>query len=143
MNVRAFLDTNIIIYFYSETEIQKRDIAYKLLDNNDCITSTQMFNEASNVWLKKYMLSVDTIKKYLNNVESVCDEVLLLNRKTIDFALDLKEWYGYSYYDCLMLASALESDCDIILTEDMSDGQIIESKLKIVNPFKNQKREET
>jgi len=50
-------------------------------------------------------------------------------------ALDLKEKYGYSFFDCLMLASALESGCDVILSEDMGDGQIIENTLKIVNPF--------
>ena len=137
MNDRAFLDTNIFIYLYSETELPKRDIACKCLDKNDCITSTQIFNETTNVWLKKYSLQAETIKKYLDNIESVCDEVLILNRKTINLAIDLKVQYGYSYYDCLMLASALESDCDVILTEDMSDGQIIEGKLKIVNPFKN------
>ena len=54
---------------------------------------------------------------------------------TICKAVELKESYGYSYYDSLMLASALESDCDIILTEDMQDGQIIENRLKIINPF--------
>ena len=35
------------------------------------------------------------------------------------------------------LASALNSNCKTIYPEDMNDGQIIESKLKIINPFKN------
>jgi predicted nucleic acid-binding protein len=62
MNAKVFLDTNLIIYLYSETEIQKRDIAYKCLNDNDCIISTQILNEASNVWTKKYNLCIDTIK---------------------------------------------------------------------------------
>ena len=136
MSVRAFLDTNLIIYLYSETEAQKRDVAYKCLNHNDCVISTQILNEASNVWTKKYNLCTDTIKKYLKNVEQVCDEVIVIQTNTVYKALDLKENYGYSFFDCLMLASALESGCDIILTEDMSDGQIIENLLKIKNPFK-------
>jgi predicted nucleic acid-binding protein len=34
-----------------------------------------------------------------------------------------------------MIVSALNSNCDYLLTEDLSDGQIIENKLKIVNIF--------
>jgi predicted nucleic acid-binding protein len=34
-----------------------------------------------------------------------------------------------------MLASALDSDCAVIYTEDMSSGQMIDDRLKIVNPF--------
>ena len=136
MSDKAFLDTNLIVYLYSETEINKRDIAYKCLNSNDCIISTQILNEASNVWTKKYKLRAETVKKYLKNVEKVCDELIIIQNKTIYKALDLNALYGFSYYDCLMLASALESGCDIIFTEDMNDGQEIDGKLKIVNPFK-------
>jgi predicted nucleic acid-binding protein len=72
----------------------------------------------------------------LDGIEAVCDEIMIIQRKTINKALNLKDNYGYSYYDCLMLAAALEGNCDTIFTEDMSDGQIIEDQLKIVNPFK-------
>jgi len=43
--------------------------------------------------------------------------------------LDLKEIYGYSYYDSLILAAAVLSDCDYIFSEDLQDGQIIENKI--------------
>jgi predicted nucleic acid-binding protein len=136
MNDRVFLDTNVIIYLYSEDENEKRDAIYKCVNNNRCITSTQALNEASNVWLKKYSLDKNQIIEYLDGVEIVCDEILLIQRKTINQALNIKECYGFSYYDSLMLASALEGNCQIIFTEDMNDGQIIENTLKIVNPFK-------
>jgi len=137
MKDKTFIDTNIFVYLFSTEENKKRDICIDELDKYLRITSTQIFNETSNVWFKKYNLDANTIKKYLDNIERICDEVLCIDRKTINYALDLKARYGYSYYDCLMLASALESSCDILLTEDMSDGQVIENKLKIVNPFKN------
>jgi predicted nucleic acid-binding protein len=47
----------------------------------------------------------------------------------------IKEKYSYSWWDSLVLASALENSCKIIYTEDMQNGQIIENTLKIVNPF--------
>ena len=132
---RVFLDTNIIIYLYSVDEDDKRDISYKFVNSADCITSIQAMNEASNVWFRRHGLGKIEITKYLDEVESVCDEVMLVRRKTINLAMDIKERYGYSFYDCLMLASAIEANCTLILTEDMQDGQIIDGTLKITNPF--------
>jgi len=136
MNGRAFLDTNILVYFYSEDDENKRNKARQVLDDNDCVTSLQAMNEASNVWLRKFSLSSAQIIEHLDNIESVCDAVLPIGREMIDKALYLIERYGFSYFDCLMLASALESGCGTLFTEDMSDGQLVEETLKIVNPFK-------
>jgi predicted nucleic acid-binding protein len=135
MNVKAFLDTNILIYAYSAKEPKKRDVACRLLNQYDCITSTQIFNEASNVWLKKFNWNIDRIKEHLDNIELICEEVLAIERSTINMALDLRQDYNFSYYDSLMLASALEGDCVVIFTEDMNDGQYINKSLQIVNSF--------
>ena len=135
MNGRIFLDTNIIIYLYSEDESDKRGVAYNFVNNSNCVTSIQAMNEASNVWFKKHNLDKYEIFKYLDEIEAVCDEVMLIRRKTINQALDIKDQLGYSFYDCLMLASALEANCKVILTEDMQDGQVVNGSLKIVNPF--------
>jgi len=59
----------------------------------------------------------------------------MVDADIIQQALDIHAKYGYSYYDCLMLSSALESQSDYLLTEDMADGQIIEDRLRIVNIF--------
>ena len=137
MSDKAFLDTNVLIYFYSEDDEHKRDAAYNILNVHTCVTSIQALNESSNVWFNKYKWNAAKIEEHLKNIELVCDEVIPIHRDTISKAIILKDRYAYSYYDCLMLASALESDCKIIYTEDMSDGQIIENKLKIINPFKD------
>jgi len=76
------------------------------------------------------------IREHLDNIELVCECITIFGRETINMALGLKDKYGYSYFDCLMLASALENDCVYIFIEDMNDGQIIDGRLKIVNPFK-------
>lgn len=47
----------------------------------------------------------------------------------------LGERYGYSYFDSLMLASALEQGCSILYSEDMQHGQILEGGLRIIDPF--------
>ena len=43
--------------------------------------------------------------------------------------------YNYSFYDSLIIAAAIESGCSILYSEDMQHNQLIEEKLKIVNPF--------
>jgi len=136
MRDKAFLDSNILIYLYTEDDDSKRSVAQLKLNDNNCVTSLQALNETSNVLGRKFSLNHTEVKALLDNIETVCDEILPMNRKTIDNALVLKDRYGFSYFDSLMLSSALEGDCNIIFSEDMSDGQIIEKTLKIVNPFK-------
>ena len=48
MSARAFLDTNILIYLYSESDADKRQAAYETLDRYQCVTSLQALNEACN-----------------------------------------------------------------------------------------------
>jgi len=139
MRDRVFLDTNIIIYLYSVDEDDKRDISRKFVNSTDCITSIQAMNEAGNVWFGKYSLGKIEIARYLDEIEAVCDEIMLVRRKTINLAMDIKDRYGHSFYDSLMLASAIEANCTIILTEDMQDGQVIDDTLKIMNPFSHKK----
>ena len=133
--VRAFLDTNVLIYLYTQDEYNKKEVAQKILNNHYCIVSTQVLNEASNVWFKKCGWNGVRIKQYLDNIEMVCDEVMLVQKYTIDKALALKDTYGYSYYDCLMIASALESGCEVLFSEDMVNEQTIDNSLTIINPF--------
>jgi predicted nucleic acid-binding protein len=49
--------------------------------------------------------------------------------------MDLSIRYGYSYWDSLILATAVDNGCSILYTGDMQDGQVIDDKLRIVNPF--------
>jgi predicted nucleic acid-binding protein len=54
---------------------------------------------------------------------------------TLEKTVAIMEKYNYSYWDSMMLASAIESDCSVIYSEDMQHGQTIDGKLKIINPF--------
>jgi predicted nucleic acid-binding protein len=44
--------------------------------------------------------------------------------------------YGYSFYDALIISAAIESQSQLLFSEDMHGGQMIENQLEIVNPFK-------
>lgn len=57
------------------------------------------------------------------------------NDYTILQACRIAERYLFSFYDSLIIAAALESKCYMLYSEDLNPGQIIDSKITIVNPF--------
>jgi predicted nucleic acid-binding protein len=134
MNGRAFIDTNIFIYLYSEDENEKQIIAQKAVDKYECIISTQLLNEFSNICIKKLFKKAEEIELAINEMIEQCS-VLTLEKEDIKQALKIYKNFGYNYYDCLMIVSALNANCDYLLTEDLADGQKIENKLTIVNIF--------
>lgn len=56
---------------------------------------------------------------------------------TINLACKIADRYSFSFYDSLIISAALESNCSILYSEDLNSGQVIDKKLKIVNPFAN------
>ena len=70
-----------------------------------------------------------------NKDRIVCYSLVSANESEQKCLMELIEKYQYSYWDSLLLASSLENKCSIIYSEDMQHEQIIEKKLKIINPF--------
>ena len=59
-----------------------------------------------------------------------------LTLDTHDSAVHIAQRYGYRIYDALVAASAIEANCDTLYSENLQDGQVIEDRLTIRNPFK-------
>ena len=134
MENRVFVDTNVLVYLYSKTEPQKRQIVLELLGSKNVIISTQVIGELVWVMHRKFGIEREKLKimgnKLLEKLEAVP-----INLKTVKKALNIFEVYKFSYWDSLIIASALEANCSILYAEDMQSGQVIEDRLKIVNPF--------
>ena len=140
MRDKVFLDTNIIIYAYSDDEPQKQEIANNILEEYECqiSISTQVINELSNNLFRKFKLNakaVEAVVLELNDNFPIVD----FNLQTQLKAIKIKERYKLQFYDSMILATALENGCNIIYSEDMQNGQIIENQLTIINPFKDVK----
>ena len=133
---RAFIDTNIFVYLYSGNvdDFEKRQRAYEAVKQYDCQISTQVINEFSHICIRKLKIETNKIKDFINQICSYCD-LAYVDEDTIEKALEIHAKYGYSYYDSLMVASALERNCDYLLSEDLADGQVVEESLKIKNFF--------
>lgn len=136
MHDKAFLDTNILIYAYSEDEPKKQSIALQLLDSfeDNVIISKQVINELSNILLKKFKLGSDQVENVLLEIDNVLP-IVDFDLTTQIKALKLKDRYQFQYYDALIVATALENNCTVVYSEDMQHNMLIDGNLKIINPF--------
>lgn len=132
----TFLDSNILVYCYTGTEPQKQQMAFQVIDDSPLLViSTQVLQEFCNVAYKKFSPKEIDLEQALLEIQSLA--VVHVNTvDTINKANMLKGKYGYSFYDSLVIAAALEAGCSILYSEDLQDAQVIENSLKIVNPFK-------
>jgi predicted nucleic acid-binding protein len=132
MPARAFIDTNVVIYALGANSA-KTSLAAPLFADNPTI-STQVLSETANVALKRLALPLAETRKLLMTLESLC-RVELIVPATLHRALDIAGRYGFSWYDSLIVATALEAGCTTLYTEDLHHGQVIDGRLTVTNPF--------
>jgi predicted nucleic acid-binding protein len=131
----VFLDSNVLVYSYSNSEIQKQQIARRLIADSNSLISTQVLQELCNIVTKKFKFSYEQASTAIR--ESCQNNSLHINTSdTVLQACDIVGRYGFSFYDSLIISAALESGCAILYSEDMHDGQVIDGKLTVKNPFK-------
>ena len=95
--------------------------------------NTQILNEIYSVLLRHGVEE----KNIQEKIEVIIRETRLsmIRLKTIRLCWELRIKYKFSYWDCLITASALENQCAILYSEDMQHQQLIEQSLRIINPF--------
>lgn len=136
MSVAVFLDTNVIIYGYSQDEPEKQQAAVKCLQTGTPWISTQVLNETINTLRRKFQLNYDQIEAVVEELNQQL-QVAIVSTETIKTAILIAKRYQYSYFDSLIVASALEIGCDYLYTEDLQAGQKINDQLTLVNPFQS------
>ena len=127
----AFLDTNILIY--AQGAGAKSEVARQMILVGGVI-SVQVLNEFAAVLRRKFSLEWEVIAEAIADVRTALDPVRPIDVATHTEAVSLAHTHRFSFYDSLIVASALEAGCDTLLTEDLQAGQRIEG-LTIVNPF--------
>ena len=135
MRDKVFLDSNIILYSYSKTELNKNKIVNTLIFSlSEVYISTQVINEVTNILYKKFKLNSTSMEDVIEEIDNSF-KIVNFSLTTQIMAIKIKEKYRLQYYDSLILATALENGCTILYSEDMQHNQIIENQLKIINPF--------
>lgn len=132
---KVFIDSNILIYSYSDLFPDKQTKARKLINDVDNVfISTQVLNEFVSAFVKKLKAEWPDIMKSLDEITENYN-VFINTPDTVKEGCKIAQKHHFSFYDSLIISAALECGCNILSSEDLHHGQLIENKLKIVNPF--------
>jgi predicted nucleic acid-binding protein len=131
-DAKTFFDTNVLLYLLSEDEA-KADRAEELIANG-AVISVQVLNEFAAVASRKLGMSWSEIRDVLGPIQAVC-KIEPITVEIHNCGVEIAERYGFSFYDATIVASALLAECQTLYSEDLQDGQVIENKLTIRNPF--------
>lgn len=136
MTGKYFLDTNFLVYCFSEDELQKRETCLALLQQGKqkaaFVLSTQVLNEFAAVMLKKYKLPANQVKGIIDNLTLF--EVVPVDATLIKEAIGIYSSHQLSFWDSLIISAAKTAHCHTLLTEDLHHGAKLEG-LHIENPF--------
>lgn len=139
MKGKYFLDTNIFVYTFDSSTPAKQKKAQQLVNNalieRTGVISYQVVQEFLNVSTKKFAVPLKIIdaKIYLDQIlMPLCE--LYPGPELYSFALDIHEETKFSFYDSLIIASAIKTGCKTLYTENLSNGYSLFS-LTIQNPF--------
>ena len=136
MTADYFLDTNILIYAFEREISRKREISLSLIQpDKNWEISWQVIQEFSNIGLHKFKqpLSADFLDDFLKEILWPHCTVYPDNR-LYKRAIQLHRETQYRFYDCLVVASALETGVKILYSEDLQHDRVV-GDLRIINPF--------
>jgi predicted nucleic acid-binding protein len=129
----SFFDTDVLAYLASG-DTAKADRAEAALAAGGSI-SVQVLNELANVARRKMQMSWDETHALLDMLRGLLT-VHPLTTEIHEAGLRLAERYGFSIYDAMIAASALQAGCDTLWSEDMQHGMALDEGLRIVKPFR-------
>ena len=137
MSAEDFLDTNVFVYLFDEAAADKRQRAERLVrrsleEGSGCI-SYQVVQETLNVVTRKLGARPASARLLLDDVLAPLWRVNP-SRSLYARGLRLHAQFGFSFYDSLIVAAALEAGCTRLYSEDLHHGQRVD-QLTIHNPF--------
>ena len=140
MSARFFLDTNIFVYTFDTDTPAKAKKALQLVrravDTGQGIVSYQVVQEFFNVALRRFALPL-TVAEAEQYLVTVFRPLLAVHSSPALYqeALHLSGKHRLAWYDSLIVAGALEGNCETLFSEDLQHGQVLEG-LRVENPFK-------
>ncbi|MCF6193295.1 MAG: PIN domain-containing protein [Kangiellaceae bacterium] len=138
MNGKIFVDTNIFVYSRDSSEIEKQPKAQKWLE---FLWKTENGRLSAQVMNEYYVTVTQKLKPGLSKQQARSDlkalsvwQPLNISSTLIEASWNTQDKYQYSWWDSLIVTSALFLDCTYLLSEDMQHEHQI-GELTIINPF--------
>ncbi|MFO1205733.1 MAG: PIN domain-containing protein [Burkholderiales bacterium] len=136
--MKVFVDTNVLLYRFDGNDPAKRDVARaefrRLVMERSIVISTQVLQEFFVAATRKLSPALSAeqagvVVSYLSRLP-----VAQIGTRTIIEAIALHRKFSLSFWDALIVRSAVEAGASTLYTEDLQEGQVIEG-LTVVNPF--------
>jgi len=137
--VKTFIDSNVLIYANDKDEVEKQRVAIKVLDElwttDSGVLSVQVLQEFYSVVTRKLKPRVSRAlaQEVVQLYSQWCGET---TAREIQDAFRIESTAQISFWDALIVASALQSGANRILSDDLNHGQTI-SGIAIVDPFRD------
>jgi len=135
---RVFVDTNVLVYAHDLSAGPKhhraKEIVLELWNERSGVLSTQVLQEFYVVVTKKIPRPLDP-RRAREIVESLLYwDVVVNDGEAVLEAIDLSDRYKLSFWDALVVQAAVRAGAEVVLSEDLNPGQIIEG-VRVENPF--------
>ena len=127
------IDTNILIYGHDKSCEHKQDIARTLIVKSP-VVSTQVVSEYINVLRRIMPFPKENLLELCFQTLENCI-IKPVDISTLKQAKHIIHHYDLQIFDSIIVASAIESGCEILFPEDMQHNLNIDNQLKIINPF--------
>jgi len=130
---KAFLDTNVLIYAVTQSDARAARAEELLIAGG--VVSVQILNEFAVVARRKLQMPWAGVAEAVEAFLVLCPSPIPVTLEIHEAARAIAEKLGCNIYDALVVAAALEAGCTTLYSEDFQNGQVIEGKLTVRNPF--------
>lgn len=134
--VRPFIDTNVLVYAHDRDQPDKRERALNLLADHagDLVVSTQVLAEFYVVATRKLARPLAAQEAAAQVDEMAQGTVVGMDADLVRSAVAFSREHSLSLWDALIVGAAVRGGCDVLFTEDLSDGTTLDGVL-VSNPF--------
>ena len=140
MTGRSFVDTNVVVYAADESpaERAKHDAAVELLarEPESLVLSTQVLQEFYYVVTRRLAKPLEASRAAAAVQALTKIDVVAADAELVLAAIDTSRSAQISIWDALIIEAAHQAECERVLTEDLSDGQVIRG-VRVENPFRD------
>ena len=132
---RCFVDSNVWLYaFVAGQDEAKSRAAIELIRRETPAISVQVINEVCVNLIRKAAFDETAVRALIESFFAKY-HVVPVDKQVLLVASELRQRYSLSYWDSTVTACALRAQADVLYSEVMQHGMIVEGSLSIVNPF--------
>jgi predicted nucleic acid-binding protein len=137
--LRAFFDSNILVYLFDSGAPDKQETARRLFERHafdgSLLLSTQVLQEFYVTVTRKLSTPLEPDQAIRALEHFATFPLIQVTQRLILSAAQRSQREMLSFWDALIIEAALSGGATILCSEDMQDGQRIDG-LTLHNPFK-------